>query len=245
VARILWAREDLVRSPERIIPDETEPGIVALHLKRYEFALPHCVDRAVLDAGCGVGYGTAFLAERARRVVGVDRSEEAIAYARRRYMRPNVEFEVADLLELPAAAEAFDAVCCFETIEHLPDQDAFLEEVRRVLRPGGAFLVSTPRAGTAGENPFHERELSPAEFERLLRASFESVELYGQRRLQTGRHRTLQRADVLGLRKRLTFLRPLARRLLGTAPMADVTSDEIEIAPGRLDDATELIAVCR
>ena len=234
-----------MRSPERIVPDETEPGIVALHLKRYEFARPHCVDRDVLDAGCGVGYGAAFLAEEARHVVGVDRSEEAIAYARRRYSRPNVEFEVAHLLELPAGADAFDVVCCFETIEHLPDQDAFLEEVRRVLRPNGVFVVSTPRAGTAGDNPFHERELSPPELERLLRAQFATVDLYGQRRRQTGRHRAVQHADVLGLRKRLPFLRPLARRLLGTAAMAEVTSDEIEIAPGRLDDATELVAVCR
>ena len=234
-----------MRSPERIVPDETEPGIVALHLKRYEFALPHCVDRVVLDAGCGVGYGTAFLAERARRVVGVDRSEDAIAYARRRYAGPNVEFRVGDLLALEEPDGAFDVVCCFETIEHLPDQEAFLEEVGRVLRPGGLFVVSTPRAGTAGENPFHERELSAPELERLLRTYFERVELYGQRRLQTTRHRAVQRADVLGLRKRLPFLRPLARRLLGTAPMAELTSDEIEIAPGRLDDATELIAVCR
>ena len=77
-----------MRSPERIVPDETEPGIVALHLKRYEFAQPYCAGREVLDAGCGVGYGTAFLAETARRVVGVDRSGDAIDYARTRYARP-------------------------------------------------------------------------------------------------------------------------------------------------------------
>jgi SAM-dependent methyltransferase len=248
LARILWAREDLVRSPERIVPDETEPGIVALHLKRYEFARPHCAEREVLDAGCGVGYGTAFLADTARHVVGVDRSEEAIAYARTRYARTNVEFEVADLLALPVPDDAFDVVCCFETIEHLSDQDAFVAEIRRVLRPGGLFLVSTPRADSttdAPANPFHERELSPDDFERLLRSRFDDVELYAQRRPQTARHRALQRADVLGLRKRATFLRPLARRLLGTAPMAEVTSAELEIVPGRHEDATELIAVCR
>ena len=234
--------------PERIVPDETEPGIVALHLKRYEFARPHCDGRDVLDAGCGVGYGTAFLAERARSVVGVDRSEDAIAYARSRYARPNVEFEVGDLLALEAADRAFEVVCCFETIEHLPDQARFVDEVRRVLRPGGTFLVSTPRAAEttdAPANPFHARELSAADLERLLRSRFTEVELYGQRRLQTARHRALQRADVLGLRKRATFLRPLARRVLGTAATAEVTSEGIEIAAGRLDDATELIAVCR
>lgn len=246
--RILWAGEELVRSPERIVPDETEPGIVAIHLKRYEFARPYCQDRDVLDAGCGVGYGTAYLAETARRVVGVDRSEEAVAYARRRYGRANVEFAVGDLLELDAGADTFDVVCCFETIEHLPDQERFLSQVRRVLRPGGTFVVSTPQADStteAPENPFHERELSQQDFELLLRDQFPAVELYGQRRLRTARHRALQRIDVLQLRKRLPLLRPLARRLLGTAPMAEVSSDELEIAPGRLDDATELIAVCR
>ena len=234
--------------PERIVPDATEPGIVALHLKRYEFAQPFCAGRDVLDAGCGVGYGTAFLAETARHVVGVDRSTEAIAYARARYARPNVEFAVGDLLELDAPDDTFDVVCCFETIEHLTDQDRFLEEMRRVLRPGGTLLVSTPRAevaAAASSNPFHERELSATEFEVLLGRHFGDVDLYGQRRHQTARHRALQRADVLGLRKRLSFLRPLGRRLLGTPAMADVESDQIEIAPGRLDDATELVAVCQ
>ena len=62
------------------MPDETEPGIVALHLKRYEFAVPWCRDRDVLDAGCGVGYGTALLGTLAPHVLGVDISAETIAY---------------------------------------------------------------------------------------------------------------------------------------------------------------------
>ena len=235
----------MIPAPERIVPDETEPGIVALHLKRYEFARRYCDGLDVLDAGCGVGYGSAFLAETARRVVGVDRDEDAIAYARRRYPRPNVEFATGDLLALDRPDDDFDVVCSFETIEHLPDQRAFLVEVRRVLRPGGTFVVSTPRPGTAGENPHHARELTGAELEELLRGAFSEVELYGQRRTQSARHRAMQRVDVLGLRRRMPFLRPVARRVLGTAPMAEVALDEIEIVAGRLDDATELLAVCR
>ena len=233
--------------PERIVPDETEPGIVALHLKRYEFALPWCRGAEVLDAGCGVGYGSAFLADAARRVVGVDRDEDAIAYARERYSRPNVEFRVGDVAALDLPDASFDAVCAFETIEHVDDADAFAGEMARVLRPGGVFLVSTPRVDettTAPANPFHRVELSRADFEALLRRFFGEVELYGQRRLQTARHRLLQRADVLGLRKRLTFLRP-ASRLLGTPPMAEVTAEGIVIERDGLDRATELVAVCR
>jgi SAM-dependent methyltransferase len=232
--------------PERIVPDETSPGIVALHLKRYEFARPWCRDRAVLDAGCGVGYGTAHLAEVAATVVGVDRDEGAIAYARERYSRPNVEFRVGDLLDLDLPDASFDVVCSFETIEHMEDVDVFLAEVVRVLRPEGIFLVSTPRVDettASPENPFHRVELSPEDFEALLRRFFGEVELYGQRRLQTGRHRLMQRLDVLGLRRRL----PRARRLsalLGTAPTAEVTSDGIVIERGALDQASELVAVC-
>jgi SAM-dependent methyltransferase len=233
--------------PERIVPDETSPGILALHLKRYEFARPWCRDRAVLDAGCGVGYGAAHLAEVAASVVGVDRDEDAIAYARERYARPNLELRVGDLLDLAVADGSFDVVCSFETIEHLDDVDAFLAEVVRVLRPDGVFLVSTPRVDettAAPENPFHRVELSPGDFEALLRRSFREVELYGQRRLQTARHRLMQRVDVLGLRRRLPGARRLSR-VFGTAPTAEVTSDGIVIERGDLERASELVAVCR
>jgi SAM-dependent methyltransferase len=237
-----------VTHPERIVPDETEPGIVALHLKRYEFARAHCAGKVVLDAGCGVGYGTAYLAESARHAVGVDADPDAIAYARRRYSAPNVAFAVGDLLALEHPKASFDVVCAFETIEHLADPRAFLGEVVRVLRPGGPFLASTPRADrtdAAPANPFHTIELSPDDFERLLGEYFQRVELYGQRRLQTARHRLVQRLDVLGLRRRLPSLRRLGRPLLGTAPMAEVTLEGIEISRDAIDEASELVAVCR
>ena len=233
--------------PERIVPDETEPGIVAIHLKRYEFALPHCEGKDVLDAACGVGYGTAVLAQRARRAVGVDRDPPAIAYARSHYDSPNIQFLEQDLDELEFPDESFDVVCSFETIEHLDECERFLAGVRRLLRPGGLFFVSTPRVDettASPANPFHRVELSRADFERLLSRFFTNVDVYGQHRLQTRRHRWLQRLDVLGLRRRLTFLRP-ASKLLGTVPMAEVSTDGIAIDKAGIDRAAQLVAVCR
>jgi SAM-dependent methyltransferase len=234
--------------PERIVPDETEPGIVALHLKRYEFARPHCVGKHVLDAGCGVGYGSAFLGQSARSVVGIDVSEEAIDYALARYGGGNVEFVVGDLQQLERGDAEFDAVVAFEVIEHLPHPNRFVAEARRVLKPDGVLVVSTPRAepGAARpDNPFHEQEFTRDEFERLLRVSFGSVDIYGQRRVQTARHRTLQRLDVLGLRRRLPVLRRASRLVTGTAPMDAVQSEGVVISSDGVDEATELVAVCR
>jgi SAM-dependent methyltransferase len=233
--------------PERIIPDETEPGIVALHLKRYRFALPWCEGKDVLDVACGVGYGSVVLAERARRVVGIDRDEAAIAYAHSRYGGENVEFRVGDALALDEPAGTYDVVCSFETIEHVPDQERFLAGIARVLRPDGVFVVSTPHVPTTTrnpDNPFHEVELSRADFGELLARHFGDVELYGQRRLQSSSHRVLQRLDVLGLRKRLPFLRR-ASVITGTRSTESLTLDDVVIDREEIDRATELVGVCR
>jgi SAM-dependent methyltransferase len=219
---------------------------VALHEKRYRFALPWCHGREVLDVACGAGYGSALLASRAKRVVGGDVDQETVAYARERYAAANVEFVVLDAQSLPFADGAFDVVCSFETIEHLPDREAYLREVARVLRPDGTYLVSTPRVDettVAPANPFHCVEYSRGDFEALLRTQFERVELYGQRRRETRRHRLLRRLDVLGLRRRSSALRR-ATALTGTRATEHTTLDDVVIDRDGLDRASELYAVC-
>jgi hypothetical protein len=117
----------------------------------------------------------------------------------------------------------------------------------RAMKKGGLLIASTPQVDALAEqpeNPFHEHEYSAPDFEALFLGRFSSVELLGQRRRQTSRHRAFQRADRLGLRKRLPFLRKLGRVVTGTAAMAEVSSEGVEIVR-ELDGATELIAVCR
>jgi SAM-dependent methyltransferase len=232
--------------PERIVPDDEPAGIVALHLKRYLFARAYCSGKVVLDAACGVGYGSAELGRVAARVVGVDVSHDAISYARSRYGNETVEFATMDVSALQLEDASFDVVVSFETIEHLDHPRAFLGEVARVLRPSGTFIVSTPHAPRTTErpeNPFHRIEYSRDDFVRLLSEHFAAVELFGQRRLQTLRHRALQRLDVFGLRRRFAFLRRVLP-LVGTAPTDLVTLDGIVIAREGIERASELVAVC-
>jgi 2-polyprenyl-3-methyl-5-hydroxy-6-metoxy-1,4-benzoquinol methylase len=230
--------------PERIVPDATSPGILALHLKRYELAASYAAGMRVLDAACGVGYGSAYLAEVAAEVVGVDIDAESVAYAGDRYAAPNLRFEQMDVTALSFDDDTFDVVVSFETIEHVADARSAIHEAARVLRPGGTYLVSTPRVDvttTEPQNPFHMTEYSPSDFEALLRTVFTNVDLYGQRRRETRRHRALRRLDVLGLRKRM---RMPSAAITGSRPTTDLTLDDVVIERGALTRASEVVAVC-
>ncbi len=97
----------------------------------------------VLDAGCGAGRNLDYLAQAGFDVVGVDRSEEAVAEARERFAgRPNARFEVAALEQLPFDDGAFDVVICNAVLHFSASRAVFvacLDECWRVLAEGGLF----------------------------------------------------------------------------------------------------------
>lgn len=161
-------------SIDRIRPD---------HVARYDFAVSKVGDaQTVLDLACGVGYGSWILAEKSActRVIGMDISTEAIAYGREFYKHPKIEFREGNCVatELPSAS--IDLVVSFETIEHIPDAPAFLREMRRVLKPGGRLIGSTPNQEqlpfTPESFPFHVRHYLPSELTALLGAEGFAVE---------------------------------------------------------------------
>lgn len=156
------------------------------HLHRYAYAREVARGLDVLDVASGEGYGGALLAQTARSVVGVDRDAASVAHAEASYGQAKLRFLAGDARSLPLADASFDLVVSFETLEHLLDHDAVLAEVRRVLRPGGRLLLSTPERDTyspadAPANPFHVRELARAELGLLLRRHFRHVAILGQR----------------------------------------------------------------
>ena len=158
------------------------------HFQRYHFAGDFTTDKDVLDVACGSGYGSYLLAESgARHVSGIDISPKAIGYCRKRYSLRNLSFETMDARDLGFADASLDVAVSFETIEHIDDQDAFLSELKRVLRPGGLIIISTPNKAVYGKLPrqahrFHVKEFSLDEFRGLIERYFDLRKLYGQRR---------------------------------------------------------------
>jgi SAM-dependent methyltransferase len=101
----------------------------------------------VLEVGCGRGGGTAFVFEQfgPRSLTGLDLARRAIERCRRRYARPGLSFVAGDAEALPFGAGSFDVVLSVESSHCYADIPRFLSEVRRVLRPGGRFLIADPR----------------------------------------------------------------------------------------------------
>jgi cyclopropane fatty-acyl-phospholipid synthase-like methyltransferase len=194
---------------ERLHPGTAEwMAYYGNHIARYRFAaerLRAAGSRKVLDAACGVGYGSHYLATHLG--IAVDQSEEALGIARKDFAHERVRHLQDDCHTLAAAAAhgPFDAIVSMETLEHLPNQAAFLAACRERLRPGGLLLVSTPNAHSTGHSTgswnFHEKELSPKEFDQVLRqAAFSTAELWSQDFNDLGRLRHAMRAELHALR---------------------------------------------
>jgi GT2 family glycosyltransferase/SAM-dependent methyltransferase len=107
----------------------------------------------VLDVGCGGGVPTVLLAKRCKRAVGIDVSSDAIAIARRdSILQHNVEFHAKSLQEAAFPSDTFDKVLSFSVLEHIPEYVDVLNEIRRVLKPGGALVFSCDALETI-DNP--------------------------------------------------------------------------------------------
>ena len=238
---------------ERFVP-ECEREIWYEHMHRYVFARHFVAGLDVLDAACGEGYGAALLAGPARHVTGVDLSDDAVAHARERYAGAgNLEFRAADVSQLPFDDASFDRVISFETIEHLAGQREMLAEFRRVLRPDGLLILSSPDrevySGDLGtDNPHHVRELSREELLDLVREHFPACHLLGQRLMfhsvithggETGRYR----ADRLD-GGRLVAVGELAPRPvyhLALCAASDAMLPELEHEAWLFDDAEQSV----
>jgi 2-polyprenyl-3-methyl-5-hydroxy-6-metoxy-1,4-benzoquinol methylase len=156
------------------------------HLHRYSIAMEYVKGKTVLDIACGEGYGANLLAQIGKSVIGIDKDEQIIQNAKRSYVRDNLIFSEGSVEKIPLPGQHVDVVVSFETIEHTDQHERMLYEIKRVLKPGGLLIISTPDKTLYSEkrsyrNPFHKKELTRNEFHVLLKNYFLHIVLAEQR----------------------------------------------------------------
>jgi SAM-dependent methyltransferase len=157
--------------------------IACEHVHRYRLAASLCQGLRVLDLGCGSGYGSAILRESAVAVTGVDNDVATVDMARVTVgAEHDVLFEAADAAEYLQRdlGESFDAIVCFESLEHLPDPEDALASLENHAREGLRLVLSVPNSRTLGEvNEFHVTDYGFDEAQEAF-ARFEEVTILYQ-----------------------------------------------------------------
>ena len=241
---------------ERTYPETPDVPTFQHHLARYEFLLPMVrTNDEILETGCGAGYGSCMLSHRARSVVAIDYSPAALRYARERYSAPNLTHLLMNCHSLGFADASFDLVVSFEVFEHLEQPDTYLGECRRVLRPGGRLVLSTPNRSSwdihmrsiGTEYEYHVNMQDLPGLRSLLARHFSSVEIYSQWRRGNALHRVLRALDVWNLRLRLV---PARRReqmqqAMGVPSGAAVKASDWVFTRSQRRQANHFVAICR
>jgi ubiquinone/menaquinone biosynthesis C-methylase UbiE len=163
----IWAAIPAGAAPEHFAP-------------RRDFLLHHAPAGAeVLDVGCGAGEFSAALIDAGARPVAVDVSREALRRARERI--PELDARLWELGEpLPLEDNSVDVVWAGEVIEHVVDVAPWLSELRRVLRPRGTLLLTTPHHGPV---TLLRLALSPRRFEQHFEPRSDHVRFFSPRTL--------------------------------------------------------------
>jgi len=178
---ITWASNTGGDPRERCTPVHFEHAIYYAFLSVYHHARALAQRKRILDAGCGVGFGTHYLAiNGATQVWGIDNAPEAIEYAIEHYQADNLRYAIADCIALPMLDGSFHLVFCSNLIEHVAAYTELIREVVRVLVPGGVFFVATPPVASRGESPHphHVTNFPPQEWEEILAQHFSSLQLF-------------------------------------------------------------------
>ena len=203
------------------------------HLKAYETVLERVDGQRVLEIGCGSGYGSRMLAERAEQVTTVDLDQDSLDYAQEHNARPNIRYLNADVLEgISLEDDSFDVAVIFQVIEHIEPRQAtaFLLEIQRLVKPGGWAFFTTPNKKTRllpfqkPVNPYHRIEYTARRLIGTLQRVFTTTELLALRATDEieaiERHRTRQSAFRVFIRN------PIRRSVVRVAEVTGLESLE-------------------
>ncbi len=156
----------------------------SIHMGRYSLAEKYCKNKVILDIACGEGYGTKLLKKwGAKKVVGLDISEESINQANNEFAEKGVGYIVHDATDLSCFKDnTFDMIVSFETIEHLQEPLKFLQEIKRVAKKKACYIITCPNDyayyPTEDQfNPYHVKKYTFEEFQELLNEVFDSSKI--------------------------------------------------------------------
>ena len=163
-------------------------GISIDHQCRYRWVASK-IERSdtILDAICGVGYGSYIMAIRhPKEIQAFDVCQDAIDYANKYYSRQNIVYHTSDCHEISFQDNYFSKIVCFEAIEHIERPEEFLSNLRKWLSPQGTLYISSPNETvnpfSKERYPFHLRHWSASEFEEMLNeAGFKVCDWFSQR----------------------------------------------------------------
>jgi ubiquinone/menaquinone biosynthesis C-methylase UbiE len=153
------------------------------HLDRYRFACEYAEEKKIVDCASGTGYGAHLLETlgRAKSIVGIELSDKAVEYANRMYSSDRVSFRQGTILNLPFYDNSVDIFTSFETIEHVEDERRQLEEIYRVLKAGGLYVMSTPNDWESDAiHPYHVRQYDYYSLREKISKKFELLKIYNQ-----------------------------------------------------------------
>ncbi len=147
-------------------------------LKAYYLAVDY-IKGDLLELGCGEGRGVELLAPIATSFTAIDKIGEVVDHLARKF--PDHTFKKGSFPPLDGAeSNSFDTVVSFQVIEHIKDDRKFLEEIWRVLKPGGKAIITTPNIKKSlTRNPWHIREYTADELKALVSFVFDEMELSG------------------------------------------------------------------
>jgi 2-polyprenyl-3-methyl-5-hydroxy-6-metoxy-1,4-benzoquinol methylase len=156
------------------------------HMKAYLYAEQYCEGKIVLDYGCGNGYGSFFLSKISHNITAVDINKAVIEMCKQNYQADNLSFQAVEPEKKTFFKDAyFDVVVSFQVIEHIYDVRGYLNEMKRVLKDDGVFIITTPNRKyrlypfQKPLNPYHVREYGLRQLKKELHAVFKNAEILG------------------------------------------------------------------
>lgn len=160
------------------------------HRKRYEFANKFITktDAIVTDGACGVAYGSYILAQNknVKKVQAIDISSESVEHGKKYFANDKIEYFISNLEETDIPTQKADYYISFETIEHLPNPEKYIEKISKNIKKGGTFIGSTPNEEIMPYTKYftyHTKHFTAEELKSILeKYGFKDIEFFQQKR---------------------------------------------------------------